>query len=273
MPSNDQVSIQHPAMHEKVRNWLDAQGFSLEMRAASSFREAGFEVQQSSLYRDPQEGKLRETDVIAIHPDFLGMLSIWFVVECKSSSKPWVLLCSEHVLKGYNRLFSFALSSKETKAPIIERIQYFINNYPWLQKDGPIGYSLRQAFSENDVAYGAALSVAKATHHLVHGAEKYVAPLRIGFPIIVVDSPILLCSLTEDGQIQLEERDQGEVLFNADLPIGFGACIRVVNIKALPAFVTEAKGVADRLRADLRSAVKEAWEAQFPGSTCLDLEQ
>src|SRR6476469_3471123 len=68
-----------------VRTWLDKQGFPLEMRTASAFRAAGFDVRQSSYYVDAETGKAREIDVIAYDPDplMLGLTRIVFVLECK----------------------------------------------------------------------------------------------------------------------------------------------------------------------------------------------
>jgi hypothetical protein len=44
-------------MIPKVRDWLEAQGFTLEMHAASAFRAAGFEVRQSSTTSIPRRGR------------------------------------------------------------------------------------------------------------------------------------------------------------------------------------------------------------------------
>jgi hypothetical protein len=79
------------SMTENVRQWLEGEGFPLEMRVAAAFRKTGFDVRQSSLYADPESGKNREIDVIAADPDYIGIVEIHFVVECKSSKKPWVL--------------------------------------------------------------------------------------------------------------------------------------------------------------------------------------
>ena len=54
-------------MIPKVRNWLETQGYTLEMRAASAFRAIGFDVRQSSHYDDPETGKSREIDVTPQH--------------------------------------------------------------------------------------------------------------------------------------------------------------------------------------------------------------
>jgi hypothetical protein len=100
-------------MLEEVQKWLNTQGFSLEMRTASAFRKAGFEVQQSALYADEETGKFREIDVLALDPDIIGILNILFVIECKASSKPWVLLCSQDVLAGHSRLRTFSAMSED----------------------------------------------------------------------------------------------------------------------------------------------------------------
>jgi hypothetical protein len=119
-------------------------------------------------------------------------------------------------LDGYNRLFAFAVSSHEAKVALGDRLPEFIAERPWLRKAGLTGYSLRQAFSENDLAYAAALGLAKATHDLVdREKEKYSAKLCFAFPIIVVETPLIRCVLAEDGEVLLEEVDQGEFLFHA----------------------------------------------------------
>ena len=51
---------------QKIRNWLDTQGYPLEMKVARCFQKAGFRVSSSEYYLDPDERKPREIDVIAI---------------------------------------------------------------------------------------------------------------------------------------------------------------------------------------------------------------
>jgi hypothetical protein len=95
----------------KVHEWLEKTGFPLEMSAAAAFRRAGFFVRQSSTYPDPQTEKGREIDVLASDSDFLGDFETSFVIECKASKKPWVVLRSADALAAYNRLFAFAVTT------------------------------------------------------------------------------------------------------------------------------------------------------------------
>jgi len=50
---------QNEQMVKSVKDWLLKGGFPLEMKTASAFREAGFEVRQSVNYIDPDTKKLR----------------------------------------------------------------------------------------------------------------------------------------------------------------------------------------------------------------------
>lgn len=251
---------------DNVREWLEGQGFSLEMRAAAAFRAAGFEVRQASHYLDPENSKSREIDVVAIDPDYLGVIGIHFAIECKSSKKPWVLLTSPHTLSGYNRLFAFGVLSEKASDALAEHLPDFIDTVPWLRKDGPAGYSFRHALSERpDIAFSAAVSVAKACEYLVRPTDQqYAAPLGFAFPVIVVDTPLIACSLEDDGGLRLTEIEQGEFLFFARLPRQFGSCIRVVTARALASFALEAKQAADRLRAALKpekDRVVASWQS------------
>ena len=87
-------------LKNKVLDWIKKTGFPLEMEAASAFRSAGFGVRQSFTYTDPQSEKGREIDVLAQDPDWMGVIEISFVLECKASSKPWVVLTSEDALEN-----------------------------------------------------------------------------------------------------------------------------------------------------------------------------
>jgi hypothetical protein len=251
-------------MIPKVREWLENRGFTLEMRTASVFRAAGFQVRQSSLYVDAKTGKAREIDVTAIDPDVMGAVNIRFIVECKSSKKPWVLLCSPNTLDGYNRIFAFSALSEMARDALISRVGLFIDEFPWSRKDGLIGYTVRQALSNTDVAYAAAATVAKACDNFVREAEGTYKSLSFGFPVIVINGPLIRCSLAENGDVQFEEADQGEFLFFlGDLPHDFGTCIRVVTIGHLAAFTLEAKRVADQIRAEFKSEenkVVKSWQ-------------
>ena len=70
-------------MEDKIRKWLETQGYPLEMRVAREFKSHGFRVLQSEYYTDPESGASRETDVIAhVQEELDGVLTrVAFVIE------------------------------------------------------------------------------------------------------------------------------------------------------------------------------------------------
>jgi hypothetical protein len=236
-------------MITNVRNWLEKTGFSLELRTASAFRAAGFQVKQSGYYTDPETNKAREIDVEAVSSSVMGAVEVKFIVECKSNQNPWILLCSNEALANYHRADAFAAMSRESRAIFVDRFVDLMDKFSWLRKDRVIaGYALRQAFSEKDkdLAYSAAVNVAKASHSRV---AKQQPPFRFIFPVIVVDTPLLRCGLNDRGEIELKEAEEGEFLFTGH---ELGTCIRVVTIAKLPSFALFAMGVAVQLQDELQ---------------------
>ena len=218
-------------MIDQVKRWLEEQGFPLEMQSASEFRKAGFEVTQANLYSDIETGKSRHIDVFAAFKDYIGVTRIAFVVECKASKKPWLLLSDPEVLTGYHRAHSFAVADKNafkamTEDPVFSAL---MEHCPWFRKDQLTGYSLRNAFSEKDIAFEATTSVAKASLAFVKGAKEYQQ--RVAFPVIVISSPLVRCFLDDTGQIQAKEIRHGEVFFRLDLENPW-SCIKVVTLPA-----------------------------------------
>jgi len=250
-------------MIDQVKNWLKDQGFPLEMQTAAAFRKAGFEVTQSNLYSDLDTKKPREIDVFAADKDYVGVTQIAFIVECKSSKKPWLLLTDPEALTGHNRVRSFAFVSQNAITAMIEDPVFdsLMEQCPWFRKENQLaGYSLRSAFSDNDIAYDAASCAAKASLDFVNGAKDYQQ--RVAFPVIVIASPLVRCWLDEKGEIQAEEIPQGEVFFKYDLTNPW-SCIRVVTLAALPEFAHQAAQVAAFLRNQLLESEEKLWEAQF----------
>ncbi len=240
---------------QKVLEWVKKTGFPLEMEAAAAFRDAGFEIRQSYSYPDPQSDKGREIDVLAIDPDFIGVIEVSFVLECKSSKKPWVVLTSEDALANYNRLFAFAVTSEAAKKSLVSRLPKFGTLEPYISRSSHGGYGFRQAFSENnDSAYATAIGVIKACAGAARDRKESKIPcLSFVFPIIVVDSPLFECSLKNDGDLKLKEVEESEFLFSARIPDHVGTCIRVIKKGQLKTFAEKAKILANTIRSELKS--------------------
>ncbi len=251
-----------PDLPSKVRAWLETSGFPLEMQAAAAFREAGFEVRQSTTYADPISEKGREIDVLANDPDFLGFTDLATVVECKSNPSPWVVLTANDVLEGYNRLRARAVFTPRAIGALHRHKIDQLSVMPHLQASGRCGYALRQAFSKgNDPGYEAAMAVLSACKGIfppksVGGWDTIAASL----PVIVVSAPIFECELISDGNLHLTEVMHADFLFSARIPENVSCLIRVVRVDAVRDTAVWAKQIMDRLRQDLQSEERRLLE-------------
>ena len=255
---------------EKVLEWLQKTGFPLEMYAASVFRSAGFDVRQSFTYSDPESAKGREIDVLVQDPDWFGVIEISFVVECKASPNPWVVLTSEDALSNYNCLFAFAITSAAARQALIAKgFATFGALDPYIKRPSHGGYGFRQAFGkDNDPAYAAAIGALKACAGLARDRTSSNIPrLAFVFPIIVVDAPLFECALAEDGELRLTEVEQSEFLFSAYVPEHVGTCIKVVTKGQLPEFARWAKQLANRIREELKHEEERVFPVDLPDDT------
>lgn len=239
------------AIETRIISWFKKTGFPLEMAVADAFHRAGFEIRQSNPYIDPETGKNREIDVLAIDPDWAGIIDIEFFLECKSSTYPWVVLCSENGLATYNRVSAFSVSTESAARATAKRLQE-LKSYSFFERSDDNGYGFRQALGErSDVAYGAAMNTFKAcVAQKIVKEELPYNTLSFHIPVIVVDSPLFECRLTANGDLSLKQVRRSEFLFRTHMPKPMGCCIRVVTKEELPAWAAEAKALANSLRED-----------------------
>ena len=79
----------------KVRNWLLAQGYPLEMRVAKAAERGGLAANLGAYYYDHERKVHREIDVWATVDSATTGMRFDVTFECKSGisgSKPWVVL-------------------------------------------------------------------------------------------------------------------------------------------------------------------------------------
>lgn len=165
----------------RTRNWVETQGYPLEMKVAKTFRASGFEVRQSEMYKDELTSKGREIDLIVFYPNVMGVIQISLAIECKSSRKPWVLFSTEGGGAGMSIYGTYALMTQAAREALADAaplgsddpttsIQAQFSRLVWLKKND-VSYALRQAFVDTDAAYAALSSCIKAASHSMR-AEK-----------------------------------------------------------------------------------------------------
>lgn len=241
-------------VQSKVLEWLETTGFPLEMAAAEAFRQVGFENRQSITYVDPETKTGREIDVVANRYDWIGVKDINFVIECKSSKNPWIVLTSAEGFGYLNIIHAFAVMSDNARAELTKDGWKETKTFPFLDtKNRSGGYGFRQAFSRNDTAFEASMNVLKACVSLTGQKRTPIPYLSIAFPVIVIDTPLFECQLDDDGQLSLKEVESARYLFSAHIPDLQMTCITVVTKKYLPEYADWAKRVADALDEDLEA--------------------
>ncbi|MDP9990381.1 hypothetical protein J2W28_000236 [Variovorax boronicumulans] len=250
-------------VHQHALNWLNTSGFPLEMIAAAAFRNVGFHVQQSAIYEDAQSSKGREIDVLASDPDIWGYINLSAVVECKSSTNPWVVFISDD--NSLQSIRTSAVMTKKAESVLWEK-RMPLNRASQGASQAPLGYGFRQVAKDGkdgkdkksnvpDPAYAAAMNVLSACKGLVDSAPTFpdTEAIAISIPIIVVNSPILECQLDANKKLQLTSVEQSRFLFSAYLPQLTRCVIQVVHQDALEEKAKEAKTIVNDFRSDLQS--------------------
>jgi hypothetical protein len=251
-------------MQERVKKWVEGEGYPLEMKAAAAFRGAGFEVRQAQYYIDSDSGKSREIDVVAQVSDHYGLASMRVVVECKTTEKPWVVFSSPHTLRNYNKLFALGILSEAVLKALTDLsaggIAKLSEQLRWFAKSGSAGYAAAQAFTGNqELPFSAAMGAVKAC--LAQGPGSYNPPFRADFPVIVLDAPLLDCHMNDRGDLQLQEVTEHEFLFAPHLPAFKGTCVRVVTLAGLADFCGAARNEMEALLRIVAPAVESEWQA------------
>lgn len=253
---------QKKPLKNQVQEWLSQQGYPLEMRVAKALRKTGFEVRQSHYYVDSQTGEHREIDILATKTDTIGLLEIAFLIECKTTSKPWILLTSDDTLTNYNRLFAFGITSEKAKKALIQDKESLFS-LPSFEKGGRAAYSATVAFTSGfDTAYKAAMSATKAAQGRKNDLkdESFSSiPFQFAFPVIVLDGPMFECFLNNDEMVVQEVSDS--YLFYANNHCEDpSACIRIVSSENLEQFAREADTLAESLLKVLEPTIENEWE-------------
>lgn len=257
-------------LRDKLFSWLTKSGYPLEMRVASSFRkQTQLAVRQGWHYADPETAVSREVDVVCTHSEALGLAAVHFAVSCKAGNKPWVLFTSPHTMENHNRLFRFAVASREARSAIADAIfpKFGADKPPrsltWFWDDDVTGYTLTEAFSEKvDVPFSATLSAVKAALYCCSSSPQHDSAPRfsIAFPVVVTSAPLFGCSMDEAGEPELSEIETGFLFFQQkifDLP---AVRVSIVTEKGLKAYIQQCNSVVSELEELLAPVVAKAWD-------------
>jgi len=205
-------------LQSRVREWLTKQGFPLELKVARSFQAQKFSVVQSSYYEDFEEGKARETDVVArlysnYEPEggaYIAELESYVAVECKSSEKPWVVFKGAPI--NYWECDAF-LSNRHGKR-LVDTTKLKSAFSSLLVGHSIAGHSAAMAFTDEGRAFAAMMTAMKAAEHIykkrIEGDKEYDPKaenpyIPIVHAAVVTSSPIFECSINDKYEMELTQ--------------------------------------------------------------------
>jgi hypothetical protein len=261
MPSEERFNVQETTLmsdscpeglDSNLLDWLEQEGYSLEMRVAQVFQQAGFHVSQFETYLDPESNDLREVDVVASVNRQVGdgiVVFVAFFIECKyHRSKPWVVFVSPKRLSPlfyFSRILRDNYDVHEWKAQsslqgrLLARILSSLDrkrtsSLAPFSVPQTAGYGVREAFSGKDHAYEAIMQVSKCVdahdtrvemdfkravegyeerlYEREYGTTGFYLSCSIAFPIIVGKGKLFECCLDSNNEMTLSEVNDSVVL-------------------------------------------------------------
>jgi len=252
---------------QNIKNWIEKNGYPFEMLVAKSFKDAGFQISQSVLFKDEETGKYRETDIIA--HETKNIENVWFnvsfIIECKKSTdKPWVVLKNLNQYTLLNKRYPVLISRNGNK--LIELIQSK-NSYksellfPNIKNSG---YNIVTAFSsKSDSAYSASQSVIKACEYLLkksNNSHKRFCNLYV--PIIAIEGDLYESYLNTQNEIELEEVDDSSIISTKSFDEQNSNYLKIVSSNNLDKFTNNLKSEVDKILLKNIDELKETLKNQ-----------
>jgi hypothetical protein len=238
----------------QVRDWLDKEGYPLELEVARTFRKAGFRAHHSMMFDDEATSAKREIDVVATKQ--FGQDGRWVrivvVVECKNNAnKPWVCFSDiEHTLNDNQRIRQrmaggfgrTLLDGVHTSTALFNKGLFEIPK----QCVSSITTAFRHAPDGKDYAYSSTASVMAASTAIAKRFDK--SPIAaIVFPVVIVQGHIFQSHLSEAGTMEVYQVDETVLLWQYHATRHPNAIISIVNRCILDQFVNRCHETAEAL--------------------------
>jgi len=258
MTSHNEGSIE-----QKLNQWLNTQGYPLEMTTAAFFQKRNFQVSLSDYYVDFETRETREIDITAIlwsNMQSPVAVQVCFRIECKQSKdKPWVVFIPET-----QRDFPFppldVFSSKAIHAFWLDKMQDrsfsdILITTPLLQVKR-YGYGLTQAFTTSvDIPYRATLSAVKASIDRVTEMENILHNHQgngtlmccVVVPVIVIDGRLFECSIDKEQNTHLQEVQTSRIQWKGTNPLSTYPIVHLTTKAGLEKFTEECQETAEKI--------------------------
>jgi hypothetical protein len=248
-------------MQKNVDEWINSQGFPLEMLAEKQFNAQGFKTSISEYYEDYETKKHREIDVTAILNELAGsrfLTQVIFKIECKYTKKfPWVLFTRSKTDGDnhpwlpllYSKHGAYLFSQMREDATEME-----IANHTF-HKTERIGYGIVQSIKpkdedKEDLAFKACSSAFKASWHTILKTNLNPSPLEfmlvltLAIPVVLIDGKLFECFLNDSGKTNTREIKSGIMEWKYSNPNGGSTHLHIVTKEFLSEFTNQAKSFA-----------------------------
>lgn len=240
---------------EAIKAWLQTDGLALELRVARDFIKVGYaNVQQSARYVDPDDGKVREIDIVVDYNRMLPNAGVLVVIECKGAPGSWVVT-GAWPPKGQNPYgdidyTSSRIASRHAKKLLTDiadtRMEHDLHMYPPFDRASSdfYGFGLKMkpdAKQLPDQAYDALMKVTKAAHFFATRLDETEHPESIvAHPVIVVRGSLFEAFLSSDGgEIDVTPAERSAVLAPSPKRDGTLVWVDIVRESHLNAFAED----------------------------------
>jgi hypothetical protein len=200
---------------DEVRAWLQRHGYVLEMEVAQAVSAHAEWVWQGDHYNDVLTDKVREIDVwgLWIDPpkkDEVHSLSVFF--ECKSTTAPWILFAGSsepEYAAGLAHYDDNCERCRALEAGISQAFQdWGVDAYAITQKRDPKGIDHAQEAVQQAVSSAIGKT---GTRQLIAEGHHEELMTTISVPAVVTRSPLVICSLGQNGEVNLAVDDRAHI--------------------------------------------------------------
>lgn len=201
-------------MKSKLKEWISKTGYPLEIFTESILVNNDYKVVNSYIYSDSENSILRELDLFAtknwtnnyIH------LDINLIIECKKSTKPFVLLKNQSIKpRGFS--LGDIYGSDDLFFPI------FLSGCPKhidMPANSENGFRLVQGFTDTDeTIYKAVNTLLKSFNSLMKEEDALIQDYiqdnvhSFNIPVLAIDAPFFSLQLKKDLEFELIEIESG----------------------------------------------------------------
>lgn len=236
--------------NSEIRDWLNNQGYPLEMEVAETFKNAGFDISQSDYYPDPETNILREIDVIARKGVLVGddiFTDISYMIECKSTNKkPWIIFTSENT-RPYDPVIepNYYMGTNIAEDLLVAlAIDEKLNKLtPCYHEQKRHGYGLVQSFSSRtDMAYKAVMGAAKSAISIIqkNNKPKFGRRCTIIFPLVVIEGRLFESFMGHSSKLEINEIPFGHLMWKGSISKHPTIAISIITKTYLPEFAGKA---------------------------------